>query len=141
MRCPDCKKFVSVTQEDPEFEPEVATDATGGLSQQGTVSGDIRLVLSCADCGTELAESTQSVEENFALVHEEGCKTLEAEDMPELEAEATATSNDRFEGKGRGARHYYGADIEVKLSCSECGAEATVETKVEEQASAFESLG
>ena len=141
-RCPDCNKFVSIEQEDPEWDPEVEADDLAGTRQTGRVTGEVRLALSCADCGTELAEATQEAEIAFTLEHEAepGCLGLKAPEGPELELEANATATDRYEGKGRGARHFYGADLEATVKCLACEAEVTVMGQVEEQASAFESL-
>jgi hypothetical protein len=48
MRCPDCNKFVSF--DEPEIEgddPDIVGTA---------VSGNVRIVLKCADCGGELMD-------------------------------------------------------------------------------------
>jgi hypothetical protein len=56
MRCPDCNKFVSFEQGEPEAELEAS-----GASLTGT----IRIVLTCQECSTELKESTFDVEQDL----------------------------------------------------------------------------
>ena len=132
MRCPDCNRFVGVGQGEPEASLEVS---------DGSLAGDVRLVLVCAECGTELAESTQEVEIDITLTHTPECLAQTAgEDgeKPELEVVSESVSNnDRSEGKGRGGRHFYGADIEVEGMCARCKAVWKAVGAVEEQASYF----
>ena len=134
-RCPDCNKFVSIEMADPEWiqEPEIAMDT----EIPDTVTGELRLVQTCAECGEELTEAALEVEENFELSHNPDC---EAKSDEPLELSYDASNNDRMEGKGRSAKHFYGADITITLTCPKCKAETKVETMVEEQSSSFESL-
>ncbi len=128
-RCPDCNKFVSVEMSDPELD-DLEVDP------EGNITGTVRLIQTCADCGAELAEANIEVSESVEFTHAEGCKE---ESGLEIE-NAEATSEDRFEGKGRGARHFYQAVIQGEVVCPDCEARADFEFTVEEQASAFESL-
>lgn len=134
MRCPDCSKFVSNEQAETELNLEVSLDEN--LTAQ--VTGDARLVLTCADCGTELAESNQSVDVDVNLDHDNGADDHDVEISDE-----SATETDRYDGKpgtpARYRRHYYGASISGTVKCT-CGASATFETTVEEQAGGFDSL-
>jgi hypothetical protein len=57
MRCPDCNKFVSY---DDSAEPELDLDV-----EDLTVTGTVRIMLPCAECGTELKETTFDVEIDF----------------------------------------------------------------------------
>lgn len=50
-RCPDCNKFVSY---DDSTEPEVDAD----VDETGHVTGTVRVVLTCAECGAELREAS-----------------------------------------------------------------------------------
>ena len=131
-RCPNCNRFVGIEMADPEWsvEPEAA---------DGSISGEARLVQTCAECGTALAEANLTVEADYELEHKDGCKLSKDEDA-ELKMDYETENNDRMEGKGRGAKHFYGADISLKITCPECSATVTVETSVEEQSSCFESL-
>lgn len=127
-RCPDCNKFVGIEMAEPELELEVDND--------GLVTGTVRMVQTCADCGSELAEASMDVEVQVELTHAEGCKKesgLEVEDE-------SAENDDRYEGKGRGRKHFYVASVTGNVKCGDCEAVAHLETSVEEQASSFESL-
>lgn len=154
-RCPDCNKFVGVEQQEVEdFEPDIEVEVPVGRLQSGSVSGEVHLVLACVDCGTELSESNQDVEAEFTVEHDEDCEALfkpdeagvlqplpEGSPPPELEAEDVSVAiEDTFEGKGRGARHYYGASISMTITCPGCKGSAEVQTEVNEQASSFESM-
>lgn len=61
-RCYSCNKFVTKEMNEPEIEGEQIDD-------DGNITADVRLVLVCSDCGTELAESTQQVEIDGAEFH------------------------------------------------------------------------
>lgn len=121
-RCPDCNLFVGVELADPEMSLDVS---------DGEVTGEVRLVLCCAECGTELSETSADVQMEF--------------EHPENEKhsvgihEENAEPQDYYEGKGRGARHFYAAEVSVALECS-CGWKAGVTVTVSEQASFFESM-
>jgi len=151
-RCPDCNKFVSL---DSETEPEVDLE----VSDDGTVTGTAMIVNNCGDCGTEMAAAElevsidpesicappppdapppvegappavgESLEEHLAKLHD-----------PEASLEVEDTSRertDRYEGKGRGQRHYYGARLEVEVTCS-CGWVGTGEWTDDVQASGMD---
>lgn len=57
MRCPNCNKFVSFDEQ----EPEVSNDSDEGAS----ISTDVRIVNACAECGEELKEYTFDVSVDF----------------------------------------------------------------------------
>jgi phage FluMu protein Com len=143
MRCPDCNKFV------PYDEPEVEgdePDITGS-----TVSGQVRIVLKCADCGNELKEANLDYEVEI----EHDCpKYKKKDEEPEFTAdgEPEFSATDRTQTtctvKGkvvpiksmRYAKRYYGADINGTVTCSKCSEVINYSTNVEEQASGFEQL-
>jgi hypothetical protein len=111
MRCPECNKFVSLdTEGDPEIELE-ADETTG------EVTGTVRIVNACADCGAEMTEATFDVDVDFP----EAAKHMA--EHPDDEAHAldledpSADRTDRSEGKGRGTRTFYGAEAEFTVSC------------------------
>jgi hypothetical protein len=54
MRCPDCNKFVPFEDEEPD-----ANDLT---LEGDTLTGDLEVVQTCAECGTELRRASVSVE-------------------------------------------------------------------------------
>jgi hypothetical protein len=137
-RCPDCNKFVSYEQAEPELDLSVDLEEDeNGVPGDATVSGSVRLVLNCGECGTEMAEANPDVEASVSLEHGEA-----AEHDVDIEGES-AEANDRYDGKpgtpSRYRRHFYGADITGTIKCS-CGAVAELECSVEEQAGGFESL-
>jgi hypothetical protein len=167
MRCPDCNKFVSYDESNPEVEgdPEVTED--------GDVTVSVRVVLPCAECGQELKdctlELTGSISEGgtpsappkfegkkavreAALVEwrakrAEYLKTLKPFDPEkhkgeghELSAEADSASfTSRSEGSGRYCVTFYGASVPVTVSCS-CGETWELELSGDERASGFEEL-
>lgn len=126
MRCSDCNKFVSIEMSEPELELELS---------EKEITGTVRLVQTCADCGTELAEANLDISESFEFEHSNkdcnGELTLEGEG---------AENNDRYEGKGRYTKYFYGADVTTTIKCEKCDATLLVEFAVEEQASYFDSL-
>jgi hypothetical protein len=137
-RCPDCNKFVSFEQADPEVELEVElAKEEDGKPAEVNVTGTVRLVLNCGECSTEMAEANPDFEIEVPLTHQEA-------DEHEVElVEEFAEPSDRYDGKpgtpSRYRRHFYGADISGKVRCS-CGAEAEFNGTAEEQAGAFDSL-
>ncbi len=137
-RCPDCNKFVGYDQAEPEMDIQVDVEKDAdGHPCEAHVTGIVRLVLNCADCGSELAEANLDVDHDVAILHI-GDGEHEAQIVDE-----SADSTDRYDGKpgtpSRYRRHYYGADITGEIKCS-CGAASKLECAVEEQASGFEQL-
>jgi hypothetical protein len=146
MRCPDCNKFASYDEADPEVN-DIDVDA------DGQVTAEIRITNNCADCGTELKEATLNIDHNLGendgdhaseSAFEAG-QTLEAHqgEGHELEAESTSESRDSYQGKGgRRAPTYYGAEIEftVACSCDKKKAVATGTLRAYEQAGSMDEL-
>jgi hypothetical protein len=132
-RCPDCNKFVSLELQEPELNLNVEGDS---------ITGQVRLVLTCVECGNEGKETNLDID--LALDHD--CDR--AEDDFELVDEAAETT-ERYQDKDRHGkpiknpryrRHYYGAEITATVCCNKCGKEFEVTETVEEQASGFEEL-
>jgi hypothetical protein len=116
MRCPDCNKFAAY---DDSTEPEVEID----LNDDGSFSGDVRIVLTHDECGSELKEASFQFEgevpEEILSAHKGNGHSLDLEaDGPEL--------NSRTEGKGRYTKTFYGFEtpVELRCSCQERDAEA-----------------
>ena len=137
-RCPDCNKFVGLEQGDPE----VTVNSDMLTSLEDLIEGDVRLVLNCADCGSEMAEATVQFE---AAVNPPGEKETPhkwKKDCSVDVSEDGAEPIDRYDGKPgtpmRYQRHWYGADVTLTLECS-CGWKGTASGLAEEQAGAFES--
>lgn len=108
MKCPGCSKFA------PQ-EAQVEVDHAE-ISSDGHIQVDVRIVLVSECCQAEMKEATLTVEADLspdavAAHAAPGCL---------LDVEAEAEPSERFEGKGRGIRHFYGADVTVAASCG-CG--------------------
>lgn len=115
MRCGDCNKFVGVDDtQDPELD----------LSVDGCrLTGTVRVVNCCAECGTELREASFDIDEDFeneveAHVQEH---TKENPSQFEMVNEDGEFSRDSYtEGRGRGKRTFYGFTGTVAITCA-CG--------------------
>jgi hypothetical protein len=133
MRCPDCQKFVSF---DSETDPEVNVES---VDEEGVVTGDVRIVNTCAECGTELKEASLDVEEDFSEeVAEHRKERKDAGEPDEDHDELTVETDDgsRFDemqdtdrhGKkikrARYMKHLYGAEVEITVECK-CGEKFT----------------
>lgn len=147
MRCPDCNKFVSFEEADPEVD---CLDIRG----DGAVTATVRIINTCAECSQELTEATFDLESDAACeaVEAHKCTTspqpeqrsFEAE---EYECERTGRSGYYKKGKwvpgfGRYAKTFYGAQLTVTVKCSACQevvGEPVVLTD-DVQASAMDSL-
>lgn len=135
MRCPDCNKFVGY---DAEEEPEVEIE----VDENGLVTGSVRIVNKCAECGTELKEATLELEVDLS----EECKEHHG-DGHELSVEATnveRTEDSRGPKPSTPARYrktFYGATLEAVVTCS-CAEDfsASEEWKDEVQASAMDEM-
>ena len=103
-RCPDCSKFVSHEEQEPEIEVEMDGSA---------VTGTVRIVNACQDCGTELTECTFDVHEEItdADAHKGGGHAMSVEVSLE---ERTS----RAEGRGRKPRTFYGFSFHYIVTCS-----------------------
>lgn len=142
-RCPDEGKFVSLDFGDPEVD---SLDIDG----DGNITGNVRLVLNCASCGTEMKEANLEIEDLPAEIDEHIAAHKEAgEDFDLSIEEDSSAMDDRFSAdkdrKGkripmRFRKHYYIGNVEATVTCS-CGKKFNVTLSVEEQASAFEDLG
>lgn len=122
MRCPDCNRFVSFEEQEPEIN-EMA------LHEDGLVKCEVRIVNACQDCGTELTESQVDLEydagddietHKIECLHREAWEVKEDYDGIEIVEEGAEREN-RTEGKGRGMRTYYGATVTFSLKCPLCG--------------------
>lgn len=149
-RCPDCNKFVSY---DTDTEPEI--EDVQVFDESTEVQGSVRVVLCCAECGTELKESNQEFNETFE-------HTCEMEDvLPEFLPEfnpkedeqyeiedSSATFHERYQDRNpktgkpiknpRYMKKYYGAEIVISIKCNKCGDTFDQEITTEEQASYFD---
>ena len=143
-RCSDCNKFVGLEQGEPEVQ-DLEIDETG------EVTGQVRVILTCADCGSEIKEAyidldetpSSELEDHIADHAEAGedAESLEVEEVSieETDRMQTTDRNGKQIKNWRYMRHFYGFELQVKITCS-CGAEFEASICGEEQASAFEDM-
>jgi len=139
MRCPDCNKFVPYGETDPELDLELAQpseDDTKTAQEAGTdtvaanITGTVRIVLTCEECGTELKEATLDVElgVDVPVNPPEGTWTEDSE--WKLDGE-TAENDQRMEGKGRYTKTFYGAQVSGTLTRTYTGPTGSNKASVE----------
>ncbi len=114
MRCPSCNKFVSF---DTETEPEVDVE----IDEEGTVTGSVRIVNTCAECGEELKEASLELEVDLteacaAHVNEEG-EEKHSLSVDDDGSERTERSDGKPGTPSRYRRHFYGARVTVSVTC------------------------
>lgn len=155
MRCEQCSKFVSF---DTDTEPEINIT----VDDEGSVTGDVRIVNTCAECSTELKETTFSVDEDFSTEiaehrNAEG-EVPEGEPVPEGEEPKVhkelsvdhdgGSRNDRTQSTDRHGKpikssrymkRFYGAEMTITVTC-ECGETFERAWSDEVQASGMEEL-
>jgi uncharacterized CHY-type Zn-finger protein len=143
MRCPDCSKFVSFGEGEVEINDVSVND--------DEVTGTVRIMLPCGDCGTELKDA--EIDFYIQIEHEcaEGTKPMDedfSDERYEIESE-NADFTERMQDTDRHGRkiksyrymrHFYGADVNVALKCNVCGESFSVSDIVEEMASGFNEL-
>jgi len=116
MRCDQCNKFAAY---DDSTEPEVEID----LNDDGSYSGQVRIVLTHDECGQELKEASFNFD---GEIPEEIVKTHMGDGHSlKLEADNGELTN-RGEGKGRYMKTFYGYDValDLRCDCQERGAES-----------------
>lgn len=124
MRCPDCNKFVGLEFEAPEepdsFDFDVGLSDDEKRAESVSVSAEVRLVRTCADCGTELKEANleMSAEDEW-IDHALGPKCEVYAEMDEVQAIE--------EGGGRYKKSYYGLSIDFSIKCA-CDREKVLAT-------------
>jgi len=125
MRCPDCNKFVALELQDPE------ENSTEFDPQTGAIEAEYRIVRNCADCGTELKETTITLSGEVDVTEHQG-------EGHELTAEFEAEGVE--EGGGRYAKSYFGVSCTCTVKCS-CGElDETVDMSDKVAASEMEEL-
>jgi len=114
MRCPDCNKFVSNEEQEPD-EAEIEVDDDGNITVQ------VRIVNVCADCSAELAEANLDMTADAQSEVEEHKK--ECLDAAFSVEQTSSERESRSEGKGRGMKTFYGAAVHYKVTCDKCDEE------------------
>jgi hypothetical protein len=134
-RCPDCNKFVSL---DAEVDPEINVT----VDDEGVITGDVRIANACGECGTELLESTFSVEVDLSAEIRDHRDEHEKEKSEHntLDVDDDGGSRvDEFKGPGRRAAHLYGAEVEFTVTCK-CGEKFSQSWRETVQSSSMDSL-
>lgn len=141
-RCPDCTKFVSLDQGDPEVNSIEIDDS-------GHITANVRAVLNCSECSTEMKDYDFTTELDPDEIVEHVQMHQDAGEEFELSIEeGSSEAEDRYENKDRHGkpitnpryqRHYLGYSLDVKVTCS-CGEEFDVTITDEEMASSFNEL-
>lgn len=81
MRCPQCEKFVSMENSDPE----IGTIETSVQGTKITVNvSDVRMIRACADCSSELKDVNTEGETSLELSEFEGWKELTEEQRDKI---------------------------------------------------------
>lgn len=136
-RCSQCAKFVSLEIGEPEDQGlEVSVEKSAAdYEHEVYLNGSVRLTLNCADCSTELAETTLEYEETWEIHHEGECED------PTMETHGPDTEVlEDSQGSGRYTKHFYGVKVTLEVACGTCGVKLEVDSTQLEQASSFEVL-
>jgi len=128
MRCPDCNKFVP--NGDPEAEVQSGEDFTAEIEDGELVikcEPEVRVMIPCGECGTELKDTTF----NFEMEYSHKCEKLpkETPDNVEIEGEIEVEATDYYKTKDRHGKpitnsryqaHLYGAEVTATSTCPFC---------------------
>jgi hypothetical protein len=156
MICPSCNKFAAYdTSNEPEVdlsveselgsktvftEPGVGDEVEDPDKAVATITGTVHIYLTSECCGDELKEANFDLEQELEVTRAEGCTC----DLTELDAEVdTAEITDRNEKKTTRPRYqkrFFGAQVNVTVSCS-CGkTKESFDWQGDIQASAMDEL-
>lgn len=120
-RCESCSKFVSIEVGEPE-------DGGIEVDEEGTISGSVRLVLNCGECGGELGGADAEVGCEVVIEHSEKCNEEERELSISCILELVE------EGGGRYRKHLYYAEVSGTVTCDDCEASGEFDTTTEKVA-------
>lgn len=125
MRCPDCNKFVSMENGEPEVN-SVEVDS------EGHVNAEVHLTRNCAECSTELKDYTFELEadpdEEFMAAHKGHALDVDEGDCSVDES-----------GGGRYAKNIISVSLVATVKCAVCpDAKTEVELGSDAAASEFE---
>lgn len=118
MRCPDCNKFVSMENGDPEVD-RLEVEMSGNESY--IVTMEASLVRNCAECSTELKRTMVDSEQTVVLeVVERECLSTEAEDGihdPVIDEKDSSVD----ESGGRYAKNMISCTVTYTVTCNNGG--------------------
>jgi hypothetical protein len=107
-RCPDCAKWVSVEQPEPEVDIDIQGD---------DISGTVRIVLECANCGTELKQTEFDVAVDISEHLKHKCPDAEIGVGWNAEMEDIEATMRQHPPKAQRRTTYYGASGNIRLKC------------------------
>ncbi len=142
-RCEPCGKFVSFEAVEPDDQgTEISVAGAYGSDGESfndiQVTGTVRVVLQCADCGQDLAETEIEFDFESTFNHEAGCE-IDPESSDDVTSEEVEYEfAEGSEGKGRRPKRFYGAGASVNVTCGLCEASNTFTDEQLTQASHFE---
>jgi len=140
MRCNDCNKFVSY---DTETDPEIGLD----VSSDGHVTGSVRIVNTCQECGSELKEANLDVDVDLSAEIEKH-RLLKGKHDDLSVSDDGGSRTDRTQNKDRNGKlitnrrymkQFYGAEMTITVEC-ECGEKFEASWAEEVQASGMDEL-
>jgi hypothetical protein len=108
MLCPSYNKFAS-QEADVEMSSELE------VSEDGSVTGEVRVVVTSGCCSDELKEANLEIDESVDIKDHEGHSLSVTADDPDL--------IDEYDNPGRPARyqkHWYGASLSYTVTCDDC---------------------
>jgi hypothetical protein len=113
MRCPDCNKFVSLEMSEPEINEDLDSN------DEGEITGSVRIVRTCAECGTELKEATLELKGDISEELPEKPTVAEGATAPTYEVTIEVDGTEALEeGGGRYKKSFFGAEISFTATCS-----------------------
>lgn len=128
MRCPDCNKFVGLETQDPEVNDLDIDDA-------GSISGNVRVYRQCADCSTELKETTFDIDASV----EDLPNKCGDDDYHNLTIEETSCDLTES-GGGRYKKNMIGFSLSYHVKCEDCSYSVTGIIEDATSASSFDEL-
>lgn len=156
MRCPDCNKFVSYDEPEVEVNSVDLAQTAEGVE----VTADVRVVLKCADCSTELKAYDFSEQETEDHVCDPATEAKHKAEHPtewqegqvegekfDLEDDGDGEGTSRLETKDRHGKPikshrymttFYGFTLEPDIRCRCCGEQVSLTIAGESSASSFE---
>jgi len=142
IRCPECNKFASLENADPEVESLEIGDPEDG---RATVTASVHCLRQCADCSTDMKETTFETEVEVDVPEPEPIP-VKTEDGPtdephehELEVEEVGVETTES-GGGRYKKNEIGFSLDFTVTCAGCDFTATGTMTDSLQASAWDEM-
>ena len=139
-RCSSCNKFVSMEMSDPEVDlNDIEIDYNDDGTGTGTISGTVRIVRACAECGDELRDATLELMHGFKLPPKGEAIKVDGKEFEagEAEHEFEVEEGDVNPIDGNGRRARFGAEVCFMVKCT-CGCEFEYEGSMQDEVAASE---